>query len=274
MEDLFGLSESPLSILSSVTALVVAIVSAYLSGRNASHVQKEINKANRELEHVKAESAKQLLVFQNKQRQKQQLSKYKEPLLQCAFDLQSRLVNIVKNDFLSKTYLRGNDREQIYAIESTLFLIAQFFGWSELVRVEQQLLDLGADEQTRILRRHQETILHHFRSSKLDPAMRVFSADQRAIGELMIKSNQSKLIGYAEFLMNKPDYLDTWLSPVREDLIAAADSLDASRQRLVLIQKTLIELIDFLDPHHVRFTENRSKLENLSSTINMPAPLE
>jgi hypothetical protein len=45
----------------------------------------------------------------------QVMSRYREPLLRAAFDLQSRLYNIVKQHFLGSYLNRGSAAEQEYA---------------------------------------------------------------------------------------------------------------------------------------------------------------
>src|SRR5271157_6582830 len=53
--------------------------------------------------------------------------RFSEPLGRAAYDLQSRIFNIVRSDFLH-TYLRhGDKRTRSYAIRNTLFVIAQYF---------------------------------------------------------------------------------------------------------------------------------------------------
>lgn len=64
--------------------------------------------------------------------------RYREPLARAAYDLQSRLFNIVKGRFLETFLANGDAREQAYALNNTVFVIAQFFAWTELVRRELQ----------------------------------------------------------------------------------------------------------------------------------------
>ena len=77
--------------------------------------------------------------------------KYGEPLGRAAYDLQSRIYNIIKSDFLNLHLKNGDRRTRLYAIRNTLFVIAQYFAWTELVRREIQFIDLGTDEETRRL---------------------------------------------------------------------------------------------------------------------------
>jgi hypothetical protein len=75
-------------------------------------------------------------------RLEQVMSRYRDPLLSAAFDLQSRIFNVVVGNFW--VYIRsGNQEDQTYAINSTLFVIAQYLAWAEALRRGVQFLDLG-----------------------------------------------------------------------------------------------------------------------------------
>jgi hypothetical protein len=65
------------------------------------------------------------------------LDRYRGPLLDAAWDLGDRLDNILERGFLA-SYGEG-DRHAV-AISSTLFRLAQYFGWVEIVRRDVQLL--------------------------------------------------------------------------------------------------------------------------------------
>lgn len=65
------------------------------------------------------------------------LDRYRGPLLDAAWDLGDRLDNMLHRGFLS-TYSTGA-RDSV-AITSTLYRLAQYFGWVEIVRRDVQLL--------------------------------------------------------------------------------------------------------------------------------------
>ncbi len=69
-------------------------------------------------------------------------------MMHAVYDLQSRIFNILKRDFLTAYYTNGTDREKFYAQQNTVFLVAQFLGWTELIRQEIQFLDLGFNDHT------------------------------------------------------------------------------------------------------------------------------
>lgn len=105
--------------------------------------------------------------------------KYGEPLGRAAYDLQSRIYNIIKSDFLNAYLKNGDRRTRLYAIRNTLFVIAQYFAWTELVRREIQFIDLGADEQTRKLTELQDSIYSIWQTNAYgDPLFRIFAGER------------------------------------------------------------------------------------------------
>jgi len=206
----------------------------------------------------------------------QVLARYRDPLLHAAYDLQSRCWNIVQQGFLERYLQLGTQQEQHYAVENTVFLLAQYLGWTELIRQEVQFLDLGNKDRTRALRTLQDGIYSILQSDRgsFGKRLRLFAGDQRAIGELMIvrpPGQTPRCLGYAAFLLKRPRQLDPWLDPLRNDLAAlAAGPLDSTR--LVSLQRALVDLLDFLDPASVRFpAATRQRLEPPATTPSSPA---
>ncbi len=183
------------------------------------------------------------------------LSKYREPLINAAYELQSRIFNILRLNFLDKFYIRGNEREKQYAVENTIYVIAQYLGWIEIIRREIQFLDLGELETTKKLSNLEDHICELFLDTRLGTALRIFRGNQRAIGEIMISNNQC--LGYAEFVHNKDTNFQYWFQPLREDIELLATELDKHNTRLIELQHALIDLIDFLDPDYIRYPQQR-----------------
>ena len=75
------------------------------------------------------------------------LAKYSEPLLGAAYELAGPALDILKNDFLER-YHEGDATQRAYAVDNTLYVVAQYFGWSEIVRRDLQFLSFsdGANE--------------------------------------------------------------------------------------------------------------------------------
>src|SRR5215218_3638040 len=74
------------------------------------------------------------------------LKRYREPLAAAAFDLQSRLYNILRKEFLERF---GTGPLADEAMWTTLFRMAQYFGWTEILRRDIQFLSFPEDDETR-----------------------------------------------------------------------------------------------------------------------------
>lgn len=189
--------------------------------------------------------------------------RFREPLGRSAYELQSRIFNIARGNFL-KVYLGGgNDRTRTYAINHTVFVIAQYFAETELIRCEIQYIDLGADKETRQLAQLQHKIYSAWQTDIYVPLLRVFGGEQHAIGERMIfegpRGPQCMGFGsFLDYLKGKPDAL---ISALLADVEALGTGLEEAMPRLTELQHCLVDLVDFLDPGDVRFPKkNRTKI--------------
>jgi hypothetical protein len=159
--------------------------------------------------------------------------------------------------------VNGDERSQQYVVNNTAFLIAQYFGWTEVIRQEGLFLDLGETESTRRLNELLDDIAQTWLRDDLDAHLTIFRGNQRAIGEEMLTRTEKGLecLGYAAFLKAHDPDRSIFLAHLKQDVQNALSKLDICRSRLVALQNKLIELIDFLDPRFVRFPANRrSKL--------------
>src|SRR5215471_16800222 len=124
---------------SAALALVGAVASGVFSART--------NRQSHELERqtrkeTQAEAAERIL------------EQYRNPLLDAAQTLQSRLFNIVEQNYFGR-YLRcGDADEERYAREYTLYGFAEYLCWAEIVRRELRFLDLRDAPRTRRLLGH------------------------------------------------------------------------------------------------------------------------
>jgi hypothetical protein len=191
------------------------------------------------------------------------LARYRDPLLGAAFELQSRLYNIVRLRFLETYYTPRDGAESPYAEASTLWLIGQYLAWVEILRREVQFLDLGAVERNRELQMHLAEITRAFASDSFDgpDGFRIFRADQRAIGGLMTvhlgsgRDERFASMGYEEFVWRRAERpLNHWFNPLARDLIQLADN-PQHVQRLRELQRRLVDLIDLLDPERQRYPQ-------------------
>jgi hypothetical protein len=182
---------------------------------------------------------------------KKDLDSYREPLLAASYELQSRLYNILQLKFVEK-YL-GNDTagKRNPAIESTLYVFAQFFGWGEIIRREVHYLRFSRDRQTREIGRLLRDISETFLSDKYGSQFMIWRVEQRGLGERMIVSADSKMtcLGYASFIECRPT-MQEWLGPLEHDL---ENMRDGGHRRLTDLQHLLLEVVRQLDDKQKRY---------------------
>jgi hypothetical protein len=239
------------AIITAVVAVSSAIMSLY-GQRRIAVLQEQLA---REREHESREAKAEAL-----------LAKYRDPMLAAAHSLQCRFFSIVQLGFL-RIYYNKTDRDKQYARNHTLYAIAEYLGWVEVVRREVQFLDLGDVESTRRL----QELLHEISAGLVTDGIplnfRLFSGYQRAIGELMLtERNRGEgtffdCIGFAEFSHRIANCeFSAWFETLTDSIEAAATSRDPDYSRLILVQHNLIDLIDFLDPGCVRIPKSRGKI--------------
>jgi hypothetical protein len=190
--------------------------------------------------------------------------RYREPLASAAFELQSRLWNLVCDDYLAAHGRRGGPVAE-YAVTSTLWRFGQYFGWVEILRREVQFLDLGTLEETQRLRDELVEVRRVLQSDRRfpdDKAFQVLYDEQRAIGEIMIVSRgtdedvqRSDCLGYAEFLEHMgEDGFRRWFARLEDDVAALADQ-PRGHPRLEALQSALATLVRDIDREGTRFPE-------------------
>lgn len=183
------------------------------------------------------------------------LSRYREPLAHSAYDLQAKLFNILRQGLLQVYYVKGNESEREYTLRNTIYVVAQYLCWREIIRREIQYLDLGEVEATRKLAELLDKIQGIFLTDGLDRVFRVFRGEQRAIGEKMTVPEDGRLscMGYASFVEAKDDSFTRWFSQLEQDVDTLSKDALGRGERLVQLQHALIDLLDYLDPACVRF---------------------
>jgi hypothetical protein len=234
------------ALIAATAALITSIVSL-ISQRRTTALQHKL-----EMQREAGNRAAQI---------QQIMTKYRQPLLQAATDLQSRLYSIVRGHLL-QVYGRGSADERAYTMESTLFVFGQYFAWVEALRREVQFLDMGVDEQNRQVQDCIERITSEFLRDDLEPEFRLFRGEQRAMGEVMlaprVEGSGLECIGVASFRrrVNELD-VDAWFKKLRQDLDRLTQRSAVSSRRVERIQGALIDLMDCLDPQGVRIPRNR-----------------
>jgi hypothetical protein len=197
------------------------------------------------------------------------MRQYRDPLLQAANTLQGRLYNIVCLRYLERYLHCGDPDEERYARDYTLFAIAEYLCWVEFLAKELRFLDAADLAGNKALLAQLNAIQVTFQSDKLPAAFRVFRGRQRAIGELMmVPTNaadgpRSECRGFAAFsrALDDDPVFAAWFAPLHADVQQLVGASSDEQIRLVLLQRQLIELIDYLDPQHTRLpTPHRAKL--------------
>jgi len=180
-----------------------------------------------------------------------------EPLAQAAAELQSRIYNIVETGWVSlvKRYESHGD----YAVTSTAFLFAHYFGWIE-ARREAVLSSSGKGRRDESVQQLIDGVIGTLRRSEAGDGFLFFAAEQRAIGELMVSwefipdtsTRLPHVDGYAAFVKRyrSDEEFRAWFAPVDAGMSKVSEG---DNRRLIEIQRALVALIRELDPNN-RYT--------------------
>jgi hypothetical protein len=248
------------------TAIVVALLSgvfSFVAAGVAFWSAQRVARLNSQLEDQRHARSQRELAAELRAR-------YRDPLLSAAFDLQSRLYNIVAQTFLVRYYVQGGEVERAYAVDNTLHVLAEYFGWVEILRREVQFLSLEADAANLAWRTAFERVRDTFARDDLDPVLCVFRGDQRAIGELMTvpavasEAGRHQCLGYAGFVARaSAGEFGRWFDKLRADIDTLGREPEAHLERPILLQNALVDLLDVLDPDCRRFaSERRTRLRS------------
>ena len=238
-------------ILAAIIAVLVSVFSAVISiyGQTRTTILEHRLVRQREAE-SREEQTKALI------------ARYRNPLLRAAYNLQSRLYNIVQLDFYSKHYGEVA-ADQEYAVKNTLYVVGEYLGWVEILRRDVQFLDLGDIEANRQLETLMGAITEIFLSDEIEPAFRLFRGEQRAAGEVMLLHRHSgekaayECLGYSEFVAKLDDeHFAHWFARLEESIRLLICEPRQHLQRLTQLQHALVDLIDFLDPHGIRIVKD------------------
>ena len=176
------------------------------------------------------------------------------------------------------TYLHcGNPEEEAYARRYTVFAVAEYMTWVEIVRRELRFLDVGDEDRNRQLLARLTKTQVTLQSDKIRGPFRVFRGRQRAIAELMMvptgatEGPQKECIGYAAFSDRLDEDRDFagWFTGLLDDvdLLVSRDNDD----RIIQLQNDLVDLIDHLDPKTLRIPPDFRHRLNQVSPIPVPA---
>ena len=200
-------------------------------------------------------------------------ARYRDPLLGASFDLQSRLYNLVAQDLLVHYGAGKDESSRTYAVDNTLYVLAEYLGWVEIIRREIQFLDLGEQAANERWVDALNAVRDVFASHRMDPVLHVFRGDQRAIGEVMTvpvtepgAARRSDCLGYAAFVGHRGDAgFSRWLNRLEHDVELLAREPEAHLERVVALQRALVDVMDILDAGCTRYPASlRTKLEPAS----------
>jgi hypothetical protein len=227
--------------LLTIIALLLSVASVVVSGLFSVRTQRLSHELESERE---ARQAEQSAI--------KAAERVYEPLAQAAAELQSRIFNIVETGWIGmqKRYESHGD----YAVASTAFLFAHYFGWIE-ARRQAVLSSSGEGGRDLVVQRLIDDVLKTLRRSDDSEGFLFFTTEQRAIGELMLTWETipdsavriPHVAGYAAFVKRyrHDEEFRVWFSPIDTGMTLVSKG---DNHRLVAIQHALVALIDALDP--------------------------
>jgi hypothetical protein len=186
--------------------------------------------------------------------------RFREPLLQAVFNLETRIYNIVELDFFGRFMgPESTEDEREYAVLNTLYVVAQYLCWVEILRRESQFVDPRDSDRNRAAVHSLEAVRDTFADSRSikERSFRLFRGEQRALGEVMLVKvidpqpgvPRWECLGYAPFVRALDDeQVARWFTRLRADIARTASDLLAQEARLRLVQRGLMDIIDVLDP--------------------------
>ena len=245
-----------------IVAMIAGAVSltaacfAYVSQRRVALLNADIEERRRT--RTKRELADELM------------ARYRDPLLTAVFDLQSRLYGIAALDFMRRYHAEGDEASRRYAIENTLYVVAEYLAWVEIIRREIQFLDLGEEAANERWVTAINCVRDVFASHGMDPVLHIFRGDQRAIGEVMTvpvsesaSARQHDCLGYAAFAaQHEAGVLAVVLQARRRRSAAGPRAARAPRRVVAYQARALVDVLNILDEDCRRFSEKyRTKVD-------------
>ncbi|MEO3777208.1 hypothetical protein ABGB16_10235 [Micromonospora sp. B11E3] len=233
--------EVVIAVVSAVVSLVSVLLTAVATHRTTVTAHRLQQQSHQQ---AKVELAEELF------------RRYREPLLWSAQSLQSRIYNGIGRGFLHRYLHCGDPEDERYARDNTVFVLAEYLGWLEIIRRDQRFWDreaiVGAGSLFKAIGQTQ----HVLATEAFTGPFRLFRGQQRALGELMLTRTESsevsslEVMGYAAFcgrLDDDPQFAK-WFDRLRTEV----DTIEAAgydgNTRLARLQDSLLDLIKLLDP--------------------------
>ena len=188
------------------------------------------------------------------------VAKYRDPLLLASMDLQSRLFNILEQDFLF--YYDDASRRDFVTLY-TAFLVGQYFSWTYILRRQVQFLRFSTDKNNQKLSHTIEAIQSSFSSDGYGSDEELFMlwrGQQMAIGEIMTVNEGGELLctrysTFVEKFKSEDVAFREWFDPIMEGItrLVEAQSGDGRlpANRLRRLQHLILDLVDILDPRRL-----------------------
>jgi hypothetical protein len=176
-------------------------------------------------------------------RQRQLLATQRDPAVRAINELQGRLWVILSTRAANYHYVKQQGDEAYY-IQSTAFLVAQYFAWSELMR--RQIAALDYSDLSLLLEEVSEAFAHG------GPGFQIYRLEQREIGERLMPQTKADsdaaIFRYSEFrdMMAVPKPAERLLV-LRDRSQHLLDHIERELERATRIQNALVDLLDFID---------------------------
>jgi hypothetical protein len=236
-------------------AVVAAIFSGWVAVRQ-SRMDERLTQINHSLDErlsrlnhdLDAELHRREAVIDQEMNAEDVLARYREPLAAAAFDLQSRLYNILTLDFERK-HGEGTERAE-EALRTTVFRLNQYLGWREILRRDIQFLSFPEADETRRVAHLLLEVSRCLLSDEYGHDMMIWSDQQRALGEQMIVDEHGTVMcmGYARFRRSCDGVFAPWCERMRVELGAPS-----AQPRLRDVQNLLCQLVEMLDEQQLRY---------------------
>jgi hypothetical protein len=185
---------------------------------------------------------------------RERLDRFRAPLLAAVDDLGRRLNNIRNDGFLA--YVDIEDRRDM-ALKSTLFRLAQYLGWTEIIYGYADRLRFESDKATTAVTSTLGDIGWILAADEFDRTdeddfttsqLMLWREEQRAIGELMRQGGaEPRCIGFDSFVDQYEDRFSSWFNTFASQLKSEA----ADTNRLAELQRVLARLVSQLDVDQV-----------------------
>jgi hypothetical protein len=180
---------------------------------------------------------------EQKVRRRKLLATERDPAVRAISELQGRLWVILDTEAGNYEYVKNLGQGDYY-IDSTAFLVAQYFAWSERMRRQIAALDYTA------MSLRLEAVTDAF--SHGGPGFQVFRLEQREIAErLMLACSGgpgAATFEYSAFLdLASGKETPGCLRNLRQRSKHLLEQIDEEEERATRIQHALIDLLDFVD---------------------------